>query len=81
MRLRPTPEQFEDWNRGKAKHPVKTNRPGSWVAFLKELAPVDIIDELYPAGSEKAERRKRILETLYFIAQREEEYKEDIIGE
>lgn len=84
LRLRPSPQELKAWNRDEAdaKQPTKTHEQGYWTAFLKELAPPTILDDL-SAGEpiEKIERKRKIMLKMYEIAEKEECYADEGCGE
>lgn len=79
LRLRPTPEQLNAWNKG-CSPPNPTHVNQGWTAFLEELAPVSVLDELREAKTEKAEKRKELMQQMYHIAAHEQSYLDGEIG-
>lgn len=81
MRLRPTTTQLKAWNSGRKKETsLKTHREYDWTGWLRELAPLAVIDEIGSSDTEKSERRKRVLQHMYDLATLEEQYKDEAIG-
>ena len=71
LRLRPTVEQLKSWNKD-GFEPSKTLETCGWTAFLRELTGQYSLEGLEPR--EKLVHRKRILEDLYDIAEKEESF-------
>lgn len=82
LRLRPTVAQMMEWNSNATKkQPLKTHAEGFWTEFLKELAPVDIVDQVASANEgSKSQHWRVLLEKVYEIAAMEERYQNDEIG-
>lgn len=81
LRLRANPEQLKAWNAGKHE-PNQTHRTQGWTAFLKELVPVDEVNNI---GTDKEHpqkpvKRVEIFTALYDLAQMEEEYQKGECG-
>lgn len=60
---------------------MNTHENYQWTAWLKELAPLSIVDEATPSDDEKRGRRKKVLEYLYELGMLREQYLNDEIGE
>ncbi|RMZ18299.1 hypothetical protein D0862_00401 [Hortaea werneckii] len=75
LRLRPTPEQLKAWNKDTTE-PNKTHRFRGWTAFLRELAPVDSLDDVSPTDKKMVHYRRRLFKELYDVAEMEQEWKE-----
>ncbi|KAK5119963.1 hypothetical protein LTR85_007039 [Meristemomyces frigidus] len=74
LRLRPSPKQLKTWNNEKCE-PHPTHAKIGWTAFLRELAPVDSLDEIPPTTGERVGYRRRLLQDVYHVAEMEEDYK------
>ncbi|KAK4548530.1 hypothetical protein LTR36_009440 [Oleoguttula mirabilis] len=73
LRLRPTPEKLKAWNMEKCEpHPTHVRQ--GWTAFLKELAPLDSLDEIAPTTGERIGQRRALLREVYTVAEMEEDY-------
>ena len=79
LRLRPTPEQLKAWNKDTTE-PSKTHRFRGWTAFLRELAPVDSLDDVSPTDKKMVHYRRKLFKELYDVAEMEQEWKEFGIG-
>ncbi|KAI7382406.1 hypothetical protein KC332_g16610 [Hortaea werneckii] len=75
LRLRPTPEQLKAWNKDTTE-PNKTHRFRGWTAFLRELAPVDSLDDVSPTDKKMIHYRRQLFKELYGVAEMEQEWKE-----
>ncbi|KAI7530874.1 hypothetical protein KC331_g14435, partial [Hortaea werneckii] len=75
LRLRPTPEQLKAWNKDTTE-PSKTHRFRGWTAFLRELAPVDSLDDVSPTDKKMVHYRRQLFKELYDVAEMEQEWKE-----
>ncbi|KAI7715358.1 hypothetical protein KC322_g2948 [Hortaea werneckii] len=75
LRLRPTPEQLKAWNKDTTE-PNKTHRFRGWTAFLRELAPVDSLDDVSPTDKKMVHYRRHLFKELYDVAEMEQEWKE-----
>ncbi|KAI7514390.1 hypothetical protein KC347_g651 [Hortaea werneckii] len=75
LRLRPTPEQLKAWNKDTTE-PSKTHRFRGWTAFLRELAPVDSLDDVSPTDKKMVHYRRKLFKELYDVAEMEQEWKE-----
>ncbi|KAI7285244.1 hypothetical protein KC345_g1797 [Hortaea werneckii] len=75
LRLRPTPEQLKAWNKDTTE-PNKTHRFRGWTAFLRELAPVDSLDDVSPTDKKMVRYRRQLFKELYDVAEMEQEWKE-----
>ncbi|KAI7359553.1 hypothetical protein KC336_g22034, partial [Hortaea werneckii] len=75
LRLRPTPEQLKAWNKDTTE-PSKTHRFRGWTAFLRELAPVDSLDDVSPTDKKMVQYRRKLFKELYDVAEMEQEWKE-----
>ena len=73
LRLRPTVQQLRSWNKD-AVEPYKTLDTRGWTAFLRELTPASILEGLGPKvePDEKLERRQKIMDDMYDVAEKEE---------
>ena len=60
---------------GETREPNRVHIEHGWTAFLKDLAPPTVIDELEPERPEKAQCLRRELERMYKVAYMEENYK------
>jgi hypothetical protein len=78
LRLRPTPAQLKEWNKG-CVEPHQTHVAKGWTEFLKELAPPSMFDEMREPD-DKREEREKLLAQAYDLAKREEQYEEGEIG-
>ena len=68
LRLRPTLEQLDLWH-NETREPNKVHVDHGSTAFLKDLAPPLVIDELEPERPEKAQCLRKDLERMYKLLQ------------
>ncbi|KAI7491334.1 hypothetical protein KC351_g3 [Hortaea werneckii] len=71
----PTPEQLKAWNKDTTE-PSKTHRFRGWTAFLRELTPVDSLDDVSPTDKKMVHYRRKLFKELYDVAEMEQEWKE-----
>lgn len=80
LRLRPEADQLRVWNNDKSE-PHPTHKNVGWTAFLRELAPIDSLDEITPTAENKVKTRRDMLADVYRIAEMEEDFQRFDMGE
>jgi hypothetical protein len=79
LRLRPTPEDLKQWNKG-CVEPHQTHVAKGWTEFLKELAPPSIFDDMREPEIKEQQERQKLLSQIYDLTKKEEEYRTGEIG-
>ena len=79
LRLRPEPGQLKKWNNNTIE-PHQTHVDRGWTAFLQELAPPSLLCEMRET-EEKTKKRQMMVKDMYLLAEMEEQYQRNEIGE
>lgn len=78
IRLRPTPEDLEEWNSDMEDPTLKHRalKADTWTGFLHESTQKNIFDALgkTPEPEDKLRLRDNVLKQLYYVAAAEEAY-------
>lgn len=77
--LCPSPEELKEWN-GNTEEPNNTHAfqiPGMWTAFLKDLTPLSLLDDIACEPPNKVESRPQLLEQIFKIAEMNEDFRID----
>lgn len=80
IRLRPSPELLQDWN-GRSDEPSESHCLQGWTALMRELTPLTLFNNLAKEPQDKINRRPKLLEEIFRVAQMEEDYLNGNTGE